>query len=120
MSQYLGELRNYYQGIWWWDILLHFLSGTYVVLIALRISKNIISQEKNISNKRFKIFILLFAFCFSLAFGTLWEIFEYLGDLLFNTHMVKGGLEDTATDLIAHVLSALLTSIFIYLRKNLE
>ncbi|WFA09107.1 hypothetical protein [Tissierella sp. Yu-01] len=120
MALYLGELKNYYQIILWWDILLHFLSGIYVVLIALKISDNIITKEKRerISNRRYKILILLFAFSFSITFGTLWEIFEFLGDHFFNTNMVKGGLDDTATDLIAHIISGLITAIVMYFKIN--
>ena len=115
MAQYLGELKNYYQKILWWDILLHFLSGIYVVFIALKISENIITKEKRVpvSNRRYKILVIIFSFSFSITFGTLWEIFEYIGDVLFKTNMIKGGLNDTATDLIAHVVSALLASILL-------
>lgn len=119
MAQYLGELRNYYQRILWWDILLHFLFSIYAVVIPLNMIKGIITKDRESSYRRYKIILLLLSFGFSIALGTLWEIFEYLGDFFFKTNMIKGGLNDTTTDLIAHVVSALLTSIIIYFKRDL-
>ena len=66
---------------------------------------------------RFTLFAIIFAFSFSIALGTLWELFEFVGDYLFKTNMVKGGLEDTSTDLLVKVVAAFITSIICYFRS---
>ena len=119
LAQYFGEIRKFYLRIWWWDLLIHAISGSYLVIIAINSMKNIIRKEQNVSNKRYLFITLLFSFNFSITLGTLWEIFEFLGDYLFETNMIKGGVEDTATDLIAHILAAFITTITIhYYEKN--
>ncbi|HWQ88590.1 MAG TPA: hypothetical protein VN374_01285, partial [Desulfitobacteriaceae bacterium] len=67
-------------------------------------------------------FVALFAFCFALAAGTVWEIYEYLADGLFNINMqvyvLEDGIQlaghmalaDTMKDLIVHALSAWIIS----------
>lgn len=119
-AQYLGELRKFYS-LWWWDLLLHAFFGGYAVIIALHLRKGIIQKDQATTNQRFTFFTALFAFCFSITLGTLWEIFEFGGDYFFKTTMVKDGLHDTATDLIVKIIAALLTAAFfcrMQLKKN--
>lgn len=117
LAQYFGEINKFYITFWWWDLLLHAISGSYAVIIALHLIQGIIIKEKDVTIQRFIFFILLFSFCFSITLGTLWEIFELTGDYLFKTTMVKGGLEDTSTDLIVKIIAALITSIICYYHK---
>lgn len=44
-------------------------------------------------------------------------MFEFVGDYLFKTSMVKGGLEDTSTDLLVKIIAAFITSIIYYFRN---
>jgi len=74
---------------WWWDLFLHGIFGGYGVIIAMHLIQEVIQKEKKVSTKRFATFSLIFAFCFSITLGTLWEIFEFLGDYFFNANMVK-------------------------------
>ena len=65
----------------------------------------------------------LFAFCFSVTIGSLWEIYEFIGDGLFGLNMQKfmtaqgellvghNALRDTMKDIIVDVLGALLASV---------
>ncbi|MFA6940751.1 MAG: hypothetical protein WCQ54_07170 [Clostridiaceae bacterium] len=118
LAQYFGEIKKFYIVFWWWDLLLHIISGSYAVITVLYLIQGIIIKEKGAAKQRYTIFTLIFAFSFSIALGTLWEMFEFTGDYLFKTTMVKGGLEDTASDLIVKILSALITSIIYYYRLN--
>ena len=120
LTQYLGELRKFYLKIWWWDLLLHIIFGIYAVLVALYLTQGIIIRDKIATVNRFRFFNSIFSLSFSIALGTFWEIFEFLGDVLFKTNMVKGGLEDTLTDLIVHLLAAFLTSVIYYYHHNME
>jgi membrane-associated HD superfamily phosphohydrolase len=117
LAQYFGQIKKFYLIFSWWDLLLHAIFGGYAVLIALHLIQGIIIKEKEVTKERFTIFTVIFAFSFSIALGTLWEMFEFVGDYLFKTTMVKGGLEDIASDLLIKILSAFITSIICYYRK---
>lgn len=114
MAQYLGEIIKFYQIFWWWDLLLHAIFGSYAVIIALYSIKGTIRKEQETTLQRFTLFTVIFAFSFSIALGALWEMFEFTGDYLFNTNMVKGGLEDTSSDLLVKILAAFITSLIYY------
>lgn len=118
LTLYFGEIKKFYVKFWWWDLFLHGLFGCYAVIIALNIIQGIIIKEKGTTEKRFIIFTLIFAFSFSITLGTLWEMFEFIGDYFFKTDMVNGGLEDTASDLIIKILFAFITSIVWYCYKS--
>jgi len=79
--------------------------------------KGVMRKEVEITKKRFTLFVVIFAFSFTIALGTLWELFEFSADYLFGKDMIKGGLEDTATDLLVKTASAFITSL-IYYNKN--
>ncbi|SFA99584.1 hypothetical protein [Clostridium frigidicarnis] len=117
LSLYFGEIKKFYVIFWWWDLLLHSIFGIYAVIIALHLIQGIIIKDTAVTEKKFGIFIIVFAFSFSITLGTLWEMFEFLGDYLFNLNMVNGGLEDTASDLLIKILSAFITTIIYYYRN---
>lgn len=120
LTLYLGEIRDYYHVFWWWDLLLHAIFGSYMVIIALHSIKGIIRAEQATTKHRFTLFTILFGFSFTIALGTLWEIFEFAADYLVITSMVKGGLNDTATDLLIKIITAFITSIICYYRNSKE
>ncbi|MAG78640.1 hypothetical protein CL616_04725 [archaeon] len=103
---FLGEITKFYEIFWWWDILLHAISAIafgligFITLFLLKKSKKI-----NIS----PIWVAIFAFCFVVSIGTIWEIFEFGVDQIFNTNMQKTGLIDTMWDLIADTSGALIS-----------
>lgn len=113
-AQYFGEIRRFYFRFWWWDLLLHAMFGGYMVIVGLNTSDGVIRKEGGITKERFTFFRVVYAFCLTIALGTLWEVFEFVGDYLVKSHMVKGGLEDTMADLIVKILSALAASIIFY------
>jgi putative membrane protein len=117
LTLYFGEIKNFYSIFWWWDLFLHGFFGSYAVIVALHLIQGIIIREKEVTKERFTIFTLIFAFNFSITLGTLWEMFEFLGDYLFKTDMVNGGLEDTASDLIIKIIAAFITAIICYYHK---
>jgi uncharacterized membrane protein YfcA len=117
LALYLGEIHNFYIRFWWWDLILHSLFGCYTLIVSLHMIKGVIRKEVEITKKRFTVFLVVFAFSFTIALGTLWELFEFSGDYFFRKDMIKGGLEDTATDLLVKTASAFITSL-IYYNKN--
>lgn len=117
LANYLGEIIQLYTKFWWWDLFLHGIFGSYAVIIGLHLTEDIIIKPKEITEKRFGIFRLVFAFCFTITLGTVWEILEFLGDYFFKTDMVNGGIEDTATDLLIKMLGAFITLTIYYYKK---
>ncbi len=117
MAIFLGEARGYYTLFWWWDVLLHTASGVVLGFVGFLILFILYKQDK--INAR-PILIVIFSFCFALAIGTLWEIFEFLIDSIFGFNMQKSGLVDTMGDLIVDAIGALFASVigYFYLRKE--
>lgn len=79
----LGEVFAFYGPFPFWDIILHFLSGFMIAGIGISIATNM-----NKSNKS-KFFTLLFAFCFSITLGVMWECLEFGFDCTARTDAQK-------------------------------
>lgn len=105
-SMYLGEIKMYYLKFWWWDIMLHGFSGVIISVIGFSLVY-ILNKEQSVEIRLSPKFIALFAFCFALAIGSLWEIFEFAMDSFFKLNMQKSGLVDTMWDLIVDTIGAL-------------
>lgn len=109
---FLGEIRSYYERIWWWDLALHITSGLLLGILGFLLVY-VLNESRNIDVHMRPRFVALFAFLFAVAVGTLWEIFEFAMDRSFGLRMQKpmfddpSGLTDTMWDLIVDVLGAL-------------
>jgi|TARA_B100002003_G_scaffold250087_1_gene288230 hypothetical protein len=103
----LGEVNGYYTIFWWWDMMLHLIAGFNLGLIGLTFLFILYKEEKI---KASPIFIAIFAFSFAMALGALWEIFEFAGDQILGTNMLRSGLLDTMGDLIVDAIGALAAS----------
>jgi hypothetical protein len=116
-SLFLGELRNYYALIWWWDISLHATSGLLFGIVGFLLVY-VLNENERIDLSLRPRFIALFAFVFSIAVGALWEVFEFAVDQLLGTQMQKprfgdpSGLTDTMWDLGFDAVGALVISAF--------
>ena len=109
---FLGEVHAYYTRFWWWDAILHAGSGVALGFAGFIILYILYTEEK-IEAKPFTI--ALFSFCFAVAIGALWEIFEFAMDNFFGMNMQKSGLVDTMWDLIVDSLGAFFTSALGYI-----
>jgi signal transduction histidine kinase len=118
---YLGEVQKFYDKYWWWDSILHTSSGFALGIIGFLIMY-VLFKCRKISASAGIIAIL--SFCFALSIGTIWEIFEFIMDNLFNLNMQKThigrGVTDTMYDLILDSIGALASSIagYFYLKKG--
>lgn len=110
-SLFLGEIRGYYTLFWWWDVILHTSSGIAIGFVGFLIVY-ILYYKNKIETK--PIWAAVFAFCFAMAIGAVWEIFEFSMDQFFGLNMQKSGLVDTMWDLIVDALGALFTSLVGY------
>ncbi len=112
-SIFLGEIRSFYMRYWWWDSMLHCISGFVIGAIGFSLV-NLLNKSKSIVFKLEAFFISLFSFCFAMAIGALWEVFEYFMDQTFGFNMQKTGLQDTMWDLIIDAIGAFVFSFFGY------
>jgi hypothetical protein len=114
---FLGEVRSYYERIWWWDIALHASSGLLLGILGFLLVY-VLNESRRVDLHMRPRFVALFAFLFAVAVGTLWEIFEFAMDQVFGLNMQKAmfgdpsGLTDTMWDLILDTAGALAISIF--------
>lgn len=115
---YLGEINTFYVKYMWWDLLLHAIFGFYAVITSLHAIQGVIRREIEISKNRYVMFSVLIAFSFAVTLGTIWEMFEFSGDFIFKSGMIKGGIEDTATDLLVKIAAAFITSAYYYLKNR--
>ena len=83
-SLILGEVFAFYGPFPFWDVILHFLSGFVLAGIGLSVVK-FTNQKGKIS----KLFALVFAFCFSVTLGILWECLEFGFDMIARTDAQK-------------------------------
>ena len=113
---FLGEVRSYYDRIWWWDIALHSTSGLLMGILGFLLVY-VLNESKSVALAMTPRFVAFFAFMFAVAVGSLWEIFEFSMDSIFNANMQKpmfndpSGLTDTMWDMIVNTIGALLISI---------
>jgi VanZ family protein len=99
----LGEVRNFYENIWWWDLALHGLSALTIGIIGF-LSIYVFYMTHRISIAAGWIATITFALAVSV--GTIWEIFEFLMDWYFGFNMQKSGLLDTMSDLLINAAGA--------------
>ncbi len=127
-STLLGKGLGMYESIWWWDDMLHVLSGVLLVLLGLAMMPSVIQRH---SLKLSPFFIVIFVFCFATTIEVAWEIFEFTIDALLATSWQRwdhapsaiamgwpyqgSGLRDTMTDLILGEIGALLAAVAVYL-----
>lgn len=122
---YLGEVHNFYYLIPYWDSILHAFSGAVLGVLGI-ILVRFLNEGKLIDIQLNPFFISFFAFCFAVAAGTIWEIYEFLADGMLSLNMQKfilvdgtqligrEALYDTMMDLILDTVSALIISLIAY------
>lgn len=126
-SMYLGEIHNYFYRVPWWDSMLHANSAIILAYIGFILIYTL-NKDKRMHIKLSPFFMALFSFCFALAVGTVWEIFEFAMDVLLGVNMQKArnleevygvfdtrlGVIDTMRDLIVDAIGALIVSVIGY------
>ena len=97
LAMFFGEILGFYDRFGWWDSMLHFSSGIIFGLVGymLFISLN---RDSSVRGKLHPVSVILFAVCFSIACGTVWEIFEFAGDSLLGMNMQRWQTEISSQD----------------------
>lgn len=104
---YLGEVYDFYDRFWWWDLALHFGSAMGFGILGFLLIF-MLFQGDRYAAPPWAVGVL--SFCLAITVGTLWELFEYAMDTLFGFNMMKSGLPDTMGDFIVNILGAALAS----------
>lgn len=113
---FLGEVQNFYERIWWWDIALHTSSGVLLGMLGF-LFVYMVNENRLVDVTMRPSFVALFAFFFGVGIGALWEIFEFAADQMLGLNMQKpmlgdsSGLTDTMWDLIVDTIGAAVISV---------
>lgn len=108
----LGEVRDFYEKIWWWDLALHGMAALTIGIIGfLSIYVFYMTQRIQIAAG----WIATITFALAVSLGTIWEIFEFMMDWNFGLNMQKSGLVDTMTDLMINAAGAAIAAVIGYL-----
>lgn len=130
-SIFLGEVRRFYYTVPHWDTMLHTFSGAMLGTLGFSMI-NLLNKTDRVPMNLSPAFVAVFTFCFALALGALWEIYEFTMDGIFKTNMQKFALEDgtplpghqavtdTMKDLIVDTLGALIISIIGYISLKFQ
>jgi hypothetical protein len=129
----LGEVFEMYDAVWWWDDMLHGLSGFVLGLIGL-IAIYFFNARHTMAIS--PTFVAVFVFCFAIAMSTLWEVYEFAMDFFLMATMqqwdmssnaiVMGrdyqgmGLRDTMSDLIVACIGAVIAAIISFFAYLLD
>lgn len=124
---YLGTLRHFYS-LPLWDKMLHLVSSSLEVCLGLAIFGFLVDRE--VQAKVSRTFVVIYAFCFSVFCGVLWEFYEFTCDSFgmnlqrYLSHgqprVGRAALMDTMTDLIADVVGALIFCLYLYFKFKKE
>lgn len=123
---YLGEVRSFYYHFKHWDVLLHGFSGAMLGALGYSLI-SLLNKSERVPFNLSPAFVALFAFCFAVMLGVLWEIYEFAFDGFLGLNMQKFSLSDgtlllgrdalanTMKDLIVNTNGALLMSVAGYI-----
>jgi len=118
---YLGEVRSFYYNVPHWDTILHAFSGAALGALGFSLV-SLLNDTESVAFSLSPFFVALFAFCFAVSLGVLWEIYEFSMDYFLKTDMQKYMLEngepligqaalmDTMKDLIVDAAGAFVMS----------
>lgn len=115
---FFANLFNWYNTIWWLDILMHLVGGGWVALTAYHL---LFAGEKSRLASSFERFVLVIGLV--ALIGVLWEFYEYLSDVyLLKVHPLTSApnprlLPDTLKDLFNDLVGGAIVAFF-SLRKG--
>ncbi len=125
LSGFVGVVLEWYKTVPGWDIVIHFLMGAVLAILSIYILNYTIYKKDKSRHNLF--FTFLFMIIFALAGCVLWEIGEFVCDLLFDmgyqryvtyygiTLVGQKALMDTMIDLCFGLLGAISGVLFVYI-----
>lgn len=123
----LGEIDSFYIKFSWWDSLLHTSSGCLICCLGFVIL-NSFNDSEYVKTHMSPIFVCIFAFCFSVSVGAIWEVVEWTADGMNLSNMQRymdnitgegfvgrQALMDTMKDIILDVIGAFIIAVIGYI-----
>lgn len=113
-AYFLGSVISLYNLTWWYDLLMHFISGFIIGYAGIFVLDKL--GMFHYSNRLFNFIYCLF---FAVGAAGLWEIIEFLIDILIKTnlqHNLETGVVDTMQDIICGTTSGLIFALIIALK----
>lgn len=122
---FLGEFYDMFNRVPFWDVILHCSSSLVSGFLGFMFVAILNKSEKVLFHLS-PLFVSLFAFCFAITIGTLWEIYEYTFDGLLGLNMQKfitpdgtvlvghAAIVDTMEDLMIDAFGGLVASVIGY------
>lgn len=111
-AMFLGTANHFFIRFWWWDKILHGFSGLIFANLGFLIAM-FLNRSQKLNTELSRILVALFSFCFAVASGAVWEIYEYSMDKSFGFLYQGVGIDDTMTDIIFDTLGALIFALFL-------
>lgn len=93
-AEILGEIQNFYGIFKHWDTILHTLNGFLMGAIGISLI-DILNRRKVFQMNLSPFFVSLFALCFSMTIGILWEFGEFALDRYFYRDCQKDRILET-------------------------
>lgn len=87
-AEILGEIQEFYIVFPFWDDILHTLNGFLAAAIGFSMI-DFFNRSKRLTFHLSPFFVAMFAFCFSMTIGVLWEFFEFFVDTVLRFDMQK-------------------------------
>lgn len=104
-----------YAQIGWWDHLTHAMSASLVAAVGYTFARavDLHSERIHLPRKYAFVYILIFV----MAFGVIWELFEFGLDILADATgivmpLAQHGIDDTVRDMMFNTLGALIVATF--------
>ena len=134
LGTFLGQAMGFFEYFFWWDKMLHAISGVILCMIAFAVISAF--NDADLDFRLGAIYAAIISFLFAVAVSGLWEIVEYAFDCILGTSMQcwnedptqyftgrpeQGvGLIDTMEDLIVATVGAFIVSVigYSYLKKG--
>ncbi len=112
---FLGEVFDFYERFWWWDVLLHGGSAIGFGLLGFLFIFMLFQGDSYFAPP---FVVAGLAFCLAVTIGVIWEVFEFAMDQSFGLNMQKSGLIDTMYDLIVDCIGASIGALggYLYLK----
>lgn len=118
----LGTALRWYTKIWWYDLLMHGISGLLFSLFGL-CCFYLLREDKHAPVKENGYLATAFSFCFSMMIAGMWEIIEYTLFLITgydSQNVAATGVGDTMEDMMICLAGAAVFAVLqlLYIRKG--
>lgn len=93
----IGGFSGFYDNVPYWDHITHAMSASLIAALGFVV---VVSVDKYVETIHLpRPFLVLFIIMFTMAFGVIWELMEFLNDQIFGTRL-QYDLDDTMVDMM--------------------